>query len=43
MYFALFVLDLKDFIYIFVIVINANIDIFVVFILKFVNIIFKES
>ncbi len=43
MYFALFVLNLKDSIYIFTIIININTDIFVVFIFKFVNIILKKN
>ena len=43
MYFAFFVLNLKFFIYIFTVVVNTNISIFVVSILKFINIVFKKS
>ncbi len=43
MYLALFASNLKDFIYIFIAIVNANANTFVVFMLKFVDITFKES
>jgi len=42
-YFALFALDFKDFIYIFISIVNANASAFAIFILKFVNIVLKED
>ncbi len=43
LYFALLALDFKNFIYIFIFIFNANASVFVVSILKFVNIAFKEN
>jgi len=43
LYFALLALDFKDSTYIFISIINANASAFIVFILKFANIIFKEN
>jgi len=42
-YFALLALSFKDFIYIFFLIVNANANAFVIFMLKFVNIAFKEN
>jgi len=39
----LFALDFKNFIYIFIFIVNANANTFVIFILKFVNIVFKGN
>ena len=39
----LFVSNLKDFIYIYIVVINIDTNIFVVSVLKFINIVFKEN
>jgi hypothetical protein len=43
LYFALLASNFKDFTYIFILIVNANANTFVVFILKSVNIAFKEN
>ncbi len=43
LYFALLALNFKDFIYIFTLIVNANANAFAIFVLKFVNIAFKEN